>query len=101
MDKEKLFVDGMMFKNPIDSAPKWIKGNILVNVDKFREFCIKNAGYVSEKGWLNIDLKEGRTGAMYLELNTWKPQKQVVEPTTKTSPSEDHPEGLDIDKIPF
>jgi hypothetical protein len=77
MDKpEKIFVDGMMFRNPNPQAPAFIKGDISVNVEKFKDFCVKNADYTSEKGWLNITLKESRGGAMYFELNTWKPEKK-------------------------
>lgn len=102
MDKvEKIFVDGMMFRNPSSQAPAFIKGDISINIEKLKEFCIKNAGYISEKGWINVTLKESQKGTMYFELNTWKPQKQVEEKSETTSPSEEFPNGLRPSDIPF
>ena len=65
---EKIFVDGMRFEKPNEKAPEWVKGKISIKADKLIEFIEKHK---SAKGWLNIDLKKAKSGALYLELNTW------------------------------
>lgn len=75
---DKKFIDGMRYAPPRDKAPKWILGSIAVEVTKFIEFAQANA---NNRGWLNIDIKEGRNGKTYLELNEYDPSKKA-EPFT-------------------
>ena len=70
--KEKVFPNGMIFKQPNQGAPEYVKGKLSIKVDDFKEFLDK---YV-ENGWVNIDLKESREGKFYSELDTWKPKQQ-------------------------
>jgi len=69
--QEKIFVDGMMFKKPRDGAPDFVKGTISVKAVEFTEFLKK----YETNGWVNLDLKKSKEGKLYLELNTWKPEK--------------------------
>lgn len=65
----KIFAEGMSYTpKDIPKAP-WIKGQIGVKVDKFIKFAQQ---HVDERGWVNIDIKEGREGNMYLELNNFR-----------------------------
>ncbi len=68
---EKIFVDGMIFKKPRQGAPDFVKGSVSVKVDDFGAFMTKH----QKKGWLNADLKQSKEGKLYLELNTWEPNK--------------------------
>lgn len=33
----------------------------------------------SNKGWVNLILKESKSGNLYLEVDTWKPTKQAAQ----------------------
>lgn len=82
---DKIFADGLIFKEPKDNAPDFVKGSLSIRVDEFTAFLEKHK---SQYGWVNIDLKIGKSGNAYAELNTWKPGKKE-EPT------------IDVDDIPF
>jgi hypothetical protein len=72
MDKEKIFVDGLIFKAPDEKTKEkapWIKGKISVKVPEFINFLNKHN---TNGGWVNIDLKKSKEkGTLYLELNTY------------------------------
>ena len=70
---EKIFIGGMRFDLPSEKAPDFVKGKISIKVSDFIEFAEKNQ---TTSGWINIDLKVGKSGRGYAELNTWKPQQQ-------------------------
>ena len=72
MNQEKVFADGIRFKNPGPKAPTFVKGKISVNVDNF----IKFLQIYSQNGWVNLDLKESKNGVLYLELNTYQKYKK-------------------------
>lgn len=84
-DKEKedpIFADGIMFQRPPENAPKWVKGKVSVNLKKFVDFLRdqRDAGNVSSKGWVNLDLKESKNRTLYFQVNTWKsPETKSVE----------------------
>lgn len=71
MNEEKIFADGLIFKKPHDNAPDFIKGQLSIKCQDFLEFMKKH----SDKGWLNIQLKESQNGKYYAELDTWKPSQ--------------------------
>lgn len=73
--KEKVFVDGMIFKAKSPNAPEFIKGSLSVKVEEFPIFLKKH----NNKGWVNIDIKQSQGGKFYLELNTFKLASEVQE----------------------
>ena len=82
--ENKTFADGIMFRLPSEKSPKWIKGNISVNVAKFTDFLNKVS---NERGWVNLDVKDSKNGTMYIELNTY--QKPQNAPTNENNPKAD------------
>jgi len=66
---ESIFASGIMFKLPRENAPDYVKGSLSVKLDDFVAWAKNNA----ENGWVNLDLKVGKSGKPYVELNTWKP----------------------------
>lgn len=72
MDNNKVFADGAMFKEPSPNAPEWIKGKMSFKVDEFIAFLTKHQ---TNAGWVNLDLKKGKTGKYYMELNTFVPER--------------------------
>ena len=35
---------------------------------------------ISESGWLNVELKTGKSGKKYMVLDTWKPEQKPTAP---------------------
>lgn len=81
MENNKIFADGLMWKDAHEKAPPFVKGTILVEASKFKAFMEANVQYISPKGWLTIDMKESKKGGIYFELNTWKPETSKPEGT--------------------
>lgn len=68
---EKVFIKGMIFKAPRERAPSFVKGSLSIKVDELVEFLHQH----SKNGWVNINLKEAKSGKYYAELDTWVPNK--------------------------
>lgn len=67
--KELEFAEGISFFKPRENAPKSIKGNIVIDKDKFSSFFAKQEGSV-----IRIDLRKSETkGTYYFTVNNWKP----------------------------
>lgn len=92
---EKKFTDGLYFERR-DNAPDFVVGRASIKVEKFIQFLKDN---VNGGGYVNINILKAReAGKYYCELDTWTPK---TEKSTMTSPSEDYPEGIDTEEIPF
>lgn len=70
--EEPIFADGLMFREPHEGAPAFIKGSLNVNVEKFYKWAKQ---FENEKGWIALDMKESKKMSIYFQLNTWKPKK--------------------------
>lgn len=95
-----VFGQGLMFRRPREGAPDFIKGSLSINIKDFIEFAKtqRSAGNISEKGWLNLDLKESIDGTkLYFQVDTWKPTKKVEEKTSEGVEGE----TINPDDIPF
>ena len=98
--ENKIFAKGLIFKRPHENAPDFIKGKLSINVAEFMQFMNDN----QVKGWLNIQLKEGRAeqgqlGKYYAELDTWQPNKEQVPQDTQQA-SQAQPE-ISVGDVPF
>ena len=101
-EQEKIFTEGLIFKEPRAGAPTFIKGSLAIKIEDFTAFIKK---YNNGKGWVNIDLKVSQNGKAYAELNTWQPTEQAqttatptqLAPTQATPP----PAEMDTSDIPF
>lgn len=67
--QEPVFVDGMIYRDPPKGAPDFVLGKISIRVVEFLEFVKK---YQGEDGWLNLEVKRGKSQKPYVQLNTWK-----------------------------
>lgn len=98
---DKIFADGLIWQDPHEKAPDFVKGNLVINAEKFTDFMKNQTEYISAKGWLKIVMKESKNGTIYFELDTYKPaQKETAPHTTMTSPGVDG-EVIDTSEIPF
>lgn len=73
MEKTKVFADGFMFKRS-ESAPEFVIGGISVKVEEATKFLATN----QKNGWVNLDIKQSKSGKYYLELNTFEPKDKAV-----------------------
>ena len=71
-NEEIKFADGIIFKEPRQGAPDFVKGSLSFKVDEAIEWLKANA----ENGWCNVGLKVSKGGKAYAALNTWKPEPQ-------------------------
>lgn len=72
MDSEKQFVEGIFVERPSENAPEFIKAKLSVKPAELMPFLEK---HVNNAGFVNLDLKESKAGKLYLEVNSWKPEK--------------------------
>jgi len=70
---DKVFVDGMMAKRPDDGAPDFVKLKLSLKLDEFGPWVAAQKAKDPSLEWLNIEVKEGRSGKWYAERNMWKP----------------------------
>tara|TARA_R110000744_G_scaffold5472_1_gene19481 strand:+ start:773 stop:1042 length:270 start_codon:yes stop_codon:yes gene_type:complete len=75
--RDKVFIDGLFFKQPREGSPEFVKGQISILRKDLGNFLRSR-----DEEWINIDVKESKNGKMYCELNTWKPDAKN-EPTRK------------------
>lgn len=91
---EKVFPKGMIYKAPREKAPDYVKGSLSFKVDEFKIFLDEN----SKNGWVNVNLKEAKSGKYYAELDTWVPSNNKKDASEKeVSESEE----IGADDIPF
>jgi len=68
---DKIFVNGLIVKPPRENAPSFVKCSISIRRDELTDWLNKQEGE-----WVNVDVKEAKSGKWYAEVNTWKPDKQ-------------------------
>ena len=71
MADDVIFADGLAFFEPHPNAPDFIKGCISINPEKLAAWMA--AQKVNENGYIKLDVKEARSGKLYVSLNTYKP----------------------------
>jgi hypothetical protein len=94
--KEKVFADGFMFKRRED-APDFVIGRLSVKIDEAIAFLRNN----EKNGWVNLDIKYGRSGNAYLELDTYEPKNKDVEKTAPAVSSKPSVDEDDEEDLPF
>ena len=96
---DKIFADGMQYAVPSDKAMAiGIVGKVSFRVEEFTKFLTEHQ---SNSGWVNVDIRMGKSGKPYCELNTYVSQKKpsFIEPPV-TAEEIDSEETSD-DAIPF
>lgn len=84
MSKERTFAEGFSFKRR-ESAPEFVVGSLSLKEDEAIAFIKAN----SKRGWLNLDIKQARTGNYYLELDTYEPKANTNTAPAKAAEPED------------
>lgn len=92
------FVTGLFVNPPHEKAPDFVKMSLSIKPAEFAEWL--KAQEPSDKGYIRIQVKEGKSGKWYAELDTWKPKGG--EPSDKPAKPE-RPAFVDdsLDDLPF
>ncbi len=99
--KQPVFAEGISFFRPKEGSPEWVKGKVTIHPQRLIKFLTENKQYLSEKGFLNLDLKVSKDkSSLYFQVNTWKPEKKVEETSQGTSTGFNG-EQFSPDEIPF
>lgn len=70
---ENKYIKWLFVKRPHQNAPDFVKAKISLK----REELIKELQERTEE-WINLDVKEGKGGDWYAQIDTWKPNSQTV-----------------------
>lgn len=98
--------DGIVTFKPHDKAPSFVKGTVIITLNKFFEFCKSNPDFITEyKGEKQIkcQLLEGDYG-IYLAVDTYKKSTDNKENKSEglTEYENGNPNNLEDDtEIPF
>lgn len=95
---DQVFAEGLGFFEPHSNAPEFIKGCISVNREKFTEWM--RSQEVNEKGYIKLDVKEARSGNLYVSVNNYKPERDQQRGAAPAAPAPVDDGGIDGD-IPF
>ena len=76
------FVNGLIVKSPSEKAPDFVKANMSIKVQDLMEWL----GNRTDE-WINIDVKEAKSGKWYAAVSTFKPKegKEEKKPVPKKS----------------
>jgi len=81
MAEEKIFAEGFSFKRN-EKAPDFVIGRLSIKIDEATAFMKAN----DKKGWVNLNVKQSKGGAYYLELDTFEPKQGSTPPTQSAKP---------------
>lgn len=66
MDNQKTFAEGINFKRN-ENAPDFVVGKLTIKADAAIQFIQK----YSKDNWMNLDIKQAKSGKYYIELDTY------------------------------
>lgn len=92
--EEKIFAEGISFKRN-ENAPDFVIGRLSLKIEDAIPFLKENA----KGGWVNLSVKQARSGNYYVELDTFEPKKKVEDekpskPAKKQKPQQEDDEDL-------
>ena len=92
------FVDGLIVKPPCEGAPDFVKCSLSVKREQLIAWLQAREGE-----WVNLDVKEARSGKWYCAVNDWKPKESQPSRPVKGCPQPDQGNAGDFedDEIPF
>lgn len=98
-EQEKIFADGFIFKrNP--NAPEFVIGRLSMKVEDAIGFINQH----QKDGWINLGVKQARSGNYYVELDTFEAKKTesaVDKYMDKTKPELPQQPEDEEDDLPF
>lgn len=71
MKAEKVFPTGLFVNAAREGAPDFVLGSISISVESFTKFLSENKQLVNEKGYLRLDMLNGKEDKPYAVVNTY------------------------------
>lgn len=89
--EEKIFADGFIFKRN-EKAPEFVIGRMSIKVEDAIAFMKQNV----KGGWVNLGVKQARSGNYYIELDTFeaKDKESAVDKYEAKSKNEEEDNDL-------
>ena len=91
MADEIEFVSGLIVKAPHERAPDFVKASISIKIQDLMHWLNEQPGE-----WVNVDVKEAKSGKWYASVSNFKPKNGKPEPQRQASAHTDFE-----DDIPF
>jgi hypothetical protein len=92
-NEEKIFADGFSFKRN-ENAPDFVIGRLSVKIEDGIPFLKEHA----KGGWVNLSVKQARSGNYYIELDNFEPKKKdqadAPKPAAKSKAKKEEEEDL-------
>jgi hypothetical protein len=85
------FVDGLIVKAPHENAPSFVKASISIKSAVLAAWLTERL-QANGEDWVNLDVKEARSGKWYAAVSTFKPKKTgkpTPQPGSKFADMED------------
>ncbi len=96
--QDLIFAEGFNIYSPNEKTAHFLFGKAGINVDKFIAFLNEHK---NEKGYVNLNFPiSKKNNEPYAVLDTYKPQPKQQD-DGRTSPTEEYPEGINPEDIPF
>jgi hypothetical protein len=89
MKEDIEFVDGLLVKAPHEKAPSFVKASISIKVEDLGKWL--RAKYSAGEQWVNIDVKEAKSGKWYASVSTFKPKAKEEMTDNKADIKSDYP----------
>ena len=96
MADEKIFADGFSFKRQ-EKAPDFVVGRLSLKVEDAIAFMEKH----TKGGWVNLNIKTAKSGAYYVELDTYEPKAFAPTPTPVVVQQQPRPVAKVSEDLPF
>lgn len=80
------FVKGLVVKAPHERAPDFVKASISIKVEELGLWLREK--HKAGEEWVNVDVKEAKSGKWYAAVSTFKPTKQDEKPAKKSASRE-------------
>lgn len=92
---EKIFTKGIIIKEI--ETQHWTIKKISVKVDEFKEFL----DTYDNNGRVNLNMNRGKSGKLYMELDTWKPNGEYKKPAEVQDVEQENTGSISVEDIPF
>jgi len=96
MADEKIFADGFSFKRS-EKAPEFVIGRMSMKVDEAVAFIKTH----QKNGWVNLNVKQARSGNYYMELDTFEPTGKKPSPAPSTPAPAPKQKPIEDEELPF
>jgi len=92
---EPVFIGGMFLSTVAETAPAWVITKQSIHMETLYNWLKANKHLANEKGYINIQGLEGKSGKRYFSLDTYE-KKEVVEAPQASNTQPVEGKGIDI-----